>query len=307
MPCASASTPARAALAGNPSDGYGGMTLAVCLPDFAARATAAPRAEDLPADPGSPRAGDGAARLVDAAARRFAALAPGAAAGAAIDVRTTIPRQVGLAGSSAIVISALRALAALAGVELDDATLAAEALAAETEELGIAAGPQDRVVQVHGGLLAMDFATGRHEPLDPALLPPLFVAWRRDGGVASGGVHGALRARHAAGEPAVVAAMRELAGLAATARDALLAGDRATFARCVDGSFDVRARIVPLDPVDARLVAIAHAHGAAVNYAGSGGAVVGVAPADAGALAAAYAAEGLGFALPRPGRPAERR
>jgi hypothetical protein len=34
---ASASAPARAALAGNPSDGYGGRTLALALPELEAR------------------------------------------------------------------------------------------------------------------------------------------------------------------------------------------------------------------------------------------------------------------------------
>src|SRR5258705_12225860 len=51
---AAAEVPARAALAGNPSDGYGGRTLAVTLPAFAARAEVEPAArndveEPLPA------------------------------------------------------------------------------------------------------------------------------------------------------------------------------------------------------------------------------------------------------------------
>ena len=36
-PAAAGVAPARAALAGNPSDGYGGAVLAVCLPALAAR------------------------------------------------------------------------------------------------------------------------------------------------------------------------------------------------------------------------------------------------------------------------------
>ena len=62
--------------------------------------------------------------------------------------------------------------------------LAAMALATEVHELGITAGPMDRGVQARGGLLAMDFAEGAGEPtvLDPACLPPLFLAFDPRGG-----------------------------------------------------------------------------------------------------------------------------
>src|SRR5919197_1806871 len=114
------------------------------------------------------------------------------------------------------------------------------ALEAETEELGIAAGPQDRVVQSHGGLVMMDFAHDAWtvEALDPLLLPPLFVAWRSDVTTHSGEYHAELRKRHASGDPAVHGCMNRLAQLASDARDALLSRDHATFARCLDGSFD---------------------------------------------------------------------
>ena len=71
--------------------------------------------------------------------------------------RTSIPRGVGLGGSSAIVIAVLRALCALHGTELDPARMAELALAIETEDLAIAAGPQDRVVlfALSGGLFVL--------------------------------------------------------------------------------------------------------------------------------------------------------
>ena len=95
---------------------------------------------------------------------------------------TTVPREVGLAGSSAIVIAVLRALSQATGTSLAERELARMALAVEAEDLGIAAGLQDRLVQAHEGLVAMDFGDGRAaiERLDPALLPPLYVAWRED-------------------------------------------------------------------------------------------------------------------------------
>lgn len=278
---------ARAALAGNPSDGYGGRVIAVCIRDFWAQATARPAdgvslvgpddtsrrtfasAADLVAAPCA--AGD----LLHAAARQLAAQDVALPAGFELEIRTTIPREVGLAGSSAIVTAALRALARLAGSGLEGDRLAHVALAAETDQLGIAAGLQDRVVQAHGGLVSMDFASGRHEDIDPRLLPPLYLAWRTDTAQASSVPHSDLRRRFEDDEPSVVEGMHELAALAGQARDALVAGDHGSLAAAIDGSFDVRARLVELDPRHVEMVEIARAHGASANYAGSGGAVVG--------------------------------
>jgi glucuronokinase len=288
---------ARAALTGNPSDGYGGRTLAVCIRDFAAEAHVAPAAAFALEAPGQ----DAQAMepLVRAAVTRFAAVAQRPAPAAHVRVTTTIPRQLGLAGSSAIVIAVLRALAAATDTALDERTLAREALKAETEELGIAAGPQDRLVQAFEGLLYMDFADDRHEPLDPGLLPPLFVAHRDEDGEPSQTLHRGLRSRHEAGDAAVHAGMRRLAELTATARAALLAGDAETFAACVSGSFDVRASMVEVDERERRGIDVARAHGLHANYAGSGGAVVGLlGDADPGALAAAYARAGWRIVAP---------
>ena len=287
---------ARAALAGNPSDGYGGRTLAVELRDFHACARVVPAARDAFATPGDRTA---MAPLVQAARTRFARLAGGALAPSAIEVRTTIPRQLGLAGSSAIVIAVLRALGAATGVALEPRTLAAEALAAETEELGIAAGPQDRLVQAFGGLVHMDFGTGEVEPLPADVLPPLFVAHHAGTGAPSGTLHSGLRRRFEAGDRAVVDGMRRLADLVTEARAALLAGDHRAFAARVGASFDLRAAMVELDPVEAEGIAIAQAHGLQANYAGSGGAVVGVlAGADRDRLDAAYRRAGWRLVAP---------
>ena len=163
---ARASAFARAALAGNPSDGYGGATLAVAVCDFAAHVEARPAAEPSVA----PRSA-----LARATVARFEReLAPGAPP-AAVRVRTSIPRAVGLGGSSAIVIATVRALCELHGLRLHPDELASFALAVETEDLGIAAGLQDRVAQAYEGLTFMDFRApgGVYEPLDPAMLPPL--------------------------------------------------------------------------------------------------------------------------------------
>jgi glucuronokinase len=273
MPSASGRAFARAALAGNPSDGYGGATLAVVIPNFCAEVRIETSRESGVTPP-SP--------LVAGAITRFVR-EHGVGNDVAASWATTVPREVGLAGSSAIVTATLRALCKLHEVRLDPARLAAFALAIETDVLGIAAGLQDRVAQAYGGLTYMDFepgyftahGQGRYEALDVALLPPLYVAYREDACAQSGGIHGPLRDRFEAGDPEIVEAMRQLATHARDARDALKVGDGERFGRCVDASFDVRQRIVELDARHVAMVTRARSLGASANYTGSGGAVIG--------------------------------
>lgn len=64
---------------------------------------------------------------------------------------TNIPRQVGLAGSSAIITALWKTLMLFYGVTKDQISLEVQAslvLQVEQNELGIAAGLQDRVIQV---------------------------------------------------------------------------------------------------------------------------------------------------------------
>ncbi len=194
----------------------------------------------------------------------------------AVEWSTTVPEGVGLGGSSAIAIAVTRALCALHGHELDPEEIAALALAVEREDLGIAGGRQDQIAEAYGGLTMMDFTRERHERLDPALLPPLVVAWRAECAESSGIAHADLRARFEHGDPVVLQCIGELTELAFGARDALAAGDREAFARAVDRTFDLRARIMPLDPCHVAMIDCARGAGAAANYTGSGGAIVAV-------------------------------
>jgi glucuronokinase len=282
---ASGSAHARAALAGNPSDGFAGAVLACCVGELRAWAQAEHAAEPT-SDPPS--------ALVDAAIARFGR------GPCAVRWGTDVPREVGLGGSSAIVTAAVRALCALHGHELQAGELAEMVLAVEAEDVGIAAGPQDRYAQAHGGLLLMDFAgpAPRVERLDPALLPPLYLAWRTDAAETSHAVHGGLRER--AAEAAVRRAMARLAGHASAARNALIAGDRAGFAAAIDGSFDEREALLELDPRHVAMVHTARATGASANYAGSGGAIVGTLP-PAGPEPVARALRLLGCEVITPG------
>ena len=143
----------------------------------------------------------------------------------------------------------------------------------------------------------MDFSEspdGRCESLDPALLPPLFIGWRRDAAEHSGAVHAELRERHREGDRETLAALAEAAELAAEGRRALLAGRSSELAGLMSANVAVRARLVELDPRHLRLIELAAELGAGANYAGSGGAIVGVVPAaeTIEGLRSAFAAEG---------------
>ena len=302
---------ARAGLLGNPSDQYGGKTIAFSFGDFSARVgiEASDRfvlrhgASDLiefasfleARDSFRARGCDDGIRLLRAAVRRFADHWEGME-GLAKDDRllrfemryeTSIPRQVGLAGSSAIVIAALRALMSWFEITIEPAALAELALAAELEDLGIAAGPMDRVVQCYEGVMLMDFREPRtaasYTPLAAESLPPLFVAWNPRGGRASGRIHEGVRRRWGEGDEEVHRAMAVLAEMVDSGSACLRRGDHAAFRRLMDQNFDIRAQLFPISKPNREMVEIGRSFGAATKLCGSGGGVVG-APADARAF-----------------------
>ena len=55
-----------------------------------------------------------------------------------------------------------------------------------------------------------------------------------------------------------------------------------SFAACVDGTFDVRGRMMALDPLCVEMIEAARGAGASANYTGSGGAIVAVCRDEAG-------------------------
>jgi len=268
------SVPARVGLLGNPSDLYGGQVIGFALADF--RATVKLRETD---DGGVTCVGS-AAKLLDAAWRRTQRrLPPGVPApNFVLAAETTIPLQVGLSGSSAIVVAALRVMDEFIGREQDPFDLAEEALAVETEELNLLAGPQDRVLQVYGGLLHMHFRDPRaavnYEQLDVSLLPRLLVAWDPSAGENSGTAHQIVFDRWQAGDESTRAGMSAIADLALEGRRALEQGDEALLGQLMNRNFDHRRELFDLGSAAAAPVELARREGAAAKFCGSGGAVV---------------------------------
>ena len=298
---------ARAGLLGNPSDGYHGKTISISVRNFWAEVVLYEwdsvdivLAEGDRATFGSvyDLARDvrlhgyyGGIRLIKATIKRFVEYCQAHKVvlhdrNFSIRYQTTIPRQVGLAGSSAIIVATLRALMAFYELELPTEAQPSFVLRVEQEELGITAGLQDRVIQVYEGLVYMDFDKGRermvdglacyhYERLDPALLPPVYLAYHDVLSEPTEVFHNNIRERFNRGEAAVVNAMQHFARLAAEGREALLAGDVERLAALMNENFDTRRSIYTLPPWQIDQVETARRSGASAKFAGSGGAILG--------------------------------
>jgi len=303
---------ARAGLVGNPSDGYHGKTISVIVRNFWAEVTLYEwdQVEIVLSQEDRSRFRSvqelvndvhlhgyyGGIRLVKATIKKFVEYCarqdiPLHDRSFSVRYESSIPRQVGLAGSSAIIVATLRCLMEFYGVEIPERVQPSLVLSVETEELGIAAGLQDRVIQVYEGLVFMDFARdkmekiagldcGVYEPLDPALLPPLYVAYNGNVSKPTEVIHNHLRERFKQGEPAVVEAMERLAELTVEARTALIARDAEGLGRSINRNFDLRQSMCRLAKAHVEMVESARAVGATASFTGSGGAIVGTFPDD---------------------------
>jgi glucuronokinase len=295
---------ARAGLIGNPSDGYHGKTISLIVKNFSADVVIYewPQLEIIPTRQDHCRFDSiaeflhdtrlngyyGGLRLIKAAIKRFAEHCERrdlelAAGNFSLRYSSSIPRQVGLAGSSAIVTATMRALSLFYGVDIPREILPGLILSVEKDELGIGAGLQDRVAQVYEGLVYMDFDAefmnerghGIYEPLDPGLLPPIYIAYQTELAESSEVFHNDIRKRYDSGEKKVIDAMETIADLAREARDCLMARDYENLHRLMNKNFDTRRSIYNLNPKHIRMVELAREIGASAKFAGSGGSVIG--------------------------------
>ena len=298
---------ARAGLLGNPSDGYHGKTISIIVRDFRAEVVLYEwdsvdivLAEDDRARFSSVHdlARDvrlhgyyGGIRLIKATIKRFVEHCQARRLtlhdrNFSVRYATTIPRQVGLAGSSAIIVATLRCLMEFYDIHIPIEAQPTFVLMVEQEELGITAGLQDRVVQVYEGVVYMDFDQRRehvveglrcyaYERMDPALLPPLYLAYHDALSEPTEVFHNNIRERFTRGDEDVVNAMQHFAQLAARGREALLARDVDRLAALMDDNFNTRRTIYSLPRWQVEMVEVARRTGASAKFAGSGGAIIG--------------------------------
>jgi glucuronokinase len=204
---------------------------------------------------------------------------------------TEIPRQVGLAGSSAIITACIKCLIEFYGItekQIPKPIQANLVLDAERKELGISAGLQDRVVQVYNQPVYMDFSKeafeasgqkhGRYLPISAKMLPNFFLVYSTESKI-SGRVLANLYERHASGERLVVDGMRRLAGYTKAAMEAINRGDLRELARLMDLNLDTRREMVGgerFGRVNLEMMSTARQNGACANFSGSGGAIIGI-------------------------------
>ncbi|KAF5739594.1 glucuronokinase 1 [Tripterygium wilfordii] len=198
---------------------------------------------------------------------------------------TNIPRQTGLSGSSAIVTAALNCLLDFYKVRhLIKVEIRPTLVLSAENELGIVAGLQDRVAQVYGGLVYMDFSKdhmeklghGIYTPMDISLLPPLHLIYAENPSD-SGKVHSSVRQRWLDGDKFIISSMEEVGSLAAEGRTALLEKNYSKLLDLMNRNFDLRRSMFGddvLGTLNLEMVEVARRVGAASKFTGSGGAVV---------------------------------
>ncbi|KAK9788006.1 hypothetical protein WJX73_000302 [Symbiochloris irregularis] len=302
---------ARIGLLGNPSDGYHGKTISVAVANFWAEVTLRPSERigftphpvhdplsftglDALAERLEREGYYGGVRLLMAICKVFvqhctAKGIPLHTRGFNLSYETNIPRQAGLSGSSAIVCAALSCL--MEHYQVSDRLPLEERpnliLQAEQQELGITAGLQDRVIQVYGGAVYMDFdepymrehGHGRYERMDASILPPLWLLID-DRPSDSARIHAPVRKLWEAGDAIVRQAMHRIAECAEAGRHVLdhqHKFDAGALGELMDENFNLRRKTfgdAALGEHNLKMVELARQFGGSAKFAGSGGAVV---------------------------------
>jgi glucuronokinase len=296
---------ARAGIIGNPSDGYFGQTIATLVKNFKSEVileesdalTIVPNRRDHATFESMEDLVEdirftgyyGGIRLIKASIKKFHEYLTTHKIdyphrNFTISYDTDIPVRVGLAGSSAIITAVMGALMKFYGVKIPKPFLPTLVLRVETEELGLGAGLQDRVVQTYGGCVYMDFERehlqdhhyGRYEELNPSLLPPLYVAYRDVLAEGTEVVHNDLRARWEQGDSEVRAAMVEFGRITERFYKALKGQNSNELFTLMNANFDLRASIMNISKANWRLINAARNVEASAKFCGSGGAIVGI-------------------------------
>lgn len=298
----------RVGFLGNPSDGFGGKTIGFPFRNFQAEVVLWP-SEELKFLPNEEDADEfsnitdlykstqnqgyyGGVRLIKAAISVFYRYCKEgkiklSEKNFTATYRSNIPQQRGLAGSSAIIISTLKALIDFYQIkEIPPAILANIALEAEVAELGIAAGLQDRVVQSYNRPVYMDFSKaafdknngsyGDYLVFSESLLPAMALVWV-DTMSESGKVHSSVRSRFESGDQTVISAMEQFASYAETGFQALKSTDTKKINKLVNANFDLRyklygGKVVGLENI--KMIQEIRGLGASAKFTGSGGAAL---------------------------------
>ena len=295
---------ARAGLLGNPSDGYFGKTISISVKNFGAQVTLY-ESPELKIEAQEQDINEyknvsslierikihgyyGGDRLIKAAIKTFIEYCKQNQItiqnkNFTIRYHSNIPRQVGLAGSSAIITAAMRALIRFYGVKIPKQILPSIVLRAEIDELGISAGLQDRVIQTYEGCVYMDFEKaylqkngyGKYEKIQTDIFDKLYIAYKVELGKISGVVLNDIRERYERGDKELIETLQEIGNLAEQGKKLLQNGHLDELNKLINQNFDLRKMIMHINDSNMQLVQTARNVGASAKFSGSGGSIVG--------------------------------
>ncbi|MBI2941293.1 MAG: hypothetical protein HYY04_12735 [Chloroflexi bacterium] len=295
------SAPGRAGIVGNPSDMYGGSVIACSTRERAYVAISPSDRLLLETDQGVAEArargdlhlrGDHADifRAVITHLRLFELRAH-------LRSWSDLPFRAGLAGSTALVVATLAALAEWGEhrpLRSSRHYWAEVARAIELTDLGVTCGYQDQYMATFGGLNYLDFRDKEFyrevfaepyatvEPLAAygAPMPPVILAHTGVQRV-SGQVHRPIRERWLEGEREVVDGQIAIARLAREGKKALLAGDWPRLGGLMNENHAIQRALGGSGPENERLIEVAlqaGALGAKLAGAGQGGTIIALHP-----------------------------
>ncbi|MBN2545939.1 MAG: GHMP kinase [Spirochaetes bacterium] len=295
---------ARAGLLGNPSDGYYGKTISIIVKNFGVTVIIyespelriEPSAEDVNSyknvyelvESINENGYYGATRLIKASIKKFYQYLKDNSIkfdnkNFTIQYYSTIPRQVGLAGSSAIVTATVRALIKFYEIDIPLEYLPTLVLSVEKDELGITAGLQDRVAQCYEGCVYMDFDKkhldkknyGIYERIDTKLLHNIYIAYKTTLSKVSGDVLNNIRVRYNQGDEPVIKTLNEIAQIAEEGKKTIMEKNGEKLHELINKNFDLRCKIMNISQSNMEIIKTARSCGASAKFAGSGGSIIG--------------------------------
>ena len=161
-------------------------------------------------------------------------------------------------------------------------------------DIGITAGLMDRVIQVYGGCVHMNFRNvekmketgiGEYEYIDAEKIPKLFVIWSQNPSN-SGKIHQPVRQRWLSGDVEIIQGMRNAADCAREGLQIIqMSSGKETcairLAPILSANFAARRKMFTdagLGDENIRMIKLCQSGGAGAKFTGSGGAVVACCP-----------------------------
>jgi len=307
------SAPGRIGILGNPSDIYGGKIIAMAI-QYRAEVSVNCSSEFSVKTAEGKEADKSLSRLIEASLDRLVnekwikKKIP-----IEVSVRTDIPRESGMGGSTAIIVAFLDACRKMFNLTYDNYRLAEIVQKIEHKELGIVAGYNDRYAITFGGLIFMDFtdkdvdrevwegepyAKIRTIPLKE-YMPLVCGYWgiRRS----SGSVHAPIRRKFLQGDPEVIDAVKELIQITDEGEKAILQSDWEKLGGLMNRNYDIAKKIGWAYKIDDKLRRIGLKHGATaakLGGAGNGGVMIFLAPENREKLTKALKEAGAKIFIP---------